>query len=160
MTSKEKTRRPRRVVVGTDEDGRSAVVADDIATPSTVRPNGAALHELWRQKSFPAHVDDDGTSHTEMEVTAPGSGTVVRRYTLPPESAEAGAGAAQGLHTSDSLFVITVISGRVRIDLEVDGVDLEPGESIVLPGSMHDMQNTSNEPATLVYTAFHLQQPS
>ncbi|OZD13091.1 hypothetical protein CH253_18705 [Rhodococcus sp. 06-156-3C] len=145
-------------MVGTDNEGRSAVIVDDTATPATVRPNGAALHELWRQRNFPATAGDDGYSHSEMDVVAPGNGTVVRTYTLPPESAVDGGSSAQGLHTSDSLFVITVVSGRIRVDLEVGGADLEMGESIVLPGSMHDMRNVSDAPATLVYTAFHLQQ--
>ena len=54
------------------------------------------------------------------------------------------------------VFIITLITGQLDIVLEVGQVTLRPGESIVLPASMHDLRNTSDVPATFVYTSFPL----
>jgi mannose-6-phosphate isomerase-like protein (cupin superfamily) len=60
------------------------------------------------------------------------------------------------LHFDDSVHVITLIVGRLDIVLEVGEVTLGPGDSVVLPASVHDLRNTTGEPATFVYTSFPL----
>jgi mannose-6-phosphate isomerase-like protein (cupin superfamily) len=49
-----------------------------------------------------------------------------------------------------------LIVGRLDIVLEVGEVTLGPGDSVVLPASVHDLRNTTGEPATCVYTSFPL----
>jgi hypothetical protein len=38
----------------------------------------------------------------------------------------------------------------------VGGVTLRPSDSAVLPASVHDLRNTTDQPATFVYTSFPL----
>ena len=45
---------------------------------------------------------------------------------------------------------------QLDIVLEVGEVALHAGDSIVLPGSMHDLRNMNEAPANFVYTSFPL----
>ena len=76
----------------------------------------------------------------------------MRILTVPPSPVDW----SVDLHFDDSMHVITLITGQLDIVLEVGQVTLRPGESIVLPASMHDLRNASDVPATFVYTSFPL----
>ncbi|MFC9839613.1 hypothetical protein ACFVKB_38380 [Rhodococcus sp. NPDC127530] len=149
------TASPRRVIVGTNARGQSAVFSDATVALRADRPNGGEAYQLWSQDVLPSPTDYDGASHTEMFALPPAEGAVVRTYTIQPEASESFSEAV-GLHTSGALFVITVISGRMRVDLEVEPVELGPSETIVIRGNMHDLRNPFDEPVSLVYTAFRL----
>ena len=142
----------RRVLVGVDAQGRSAVVADAQDMALAYPPTGVEIQEIWWQARLPAQVDDAGARTGRIGLAAPPSGAVVRMLTVPPSPADW----SVDLHFDDSMHVITLITGRLDIVLEVCQVTLRPGESIVLPASMHDLRNTSDVPATFVYTSFPL----
>ena len=142
----------RRVLVGVDAQGRSAVVADAQDMALAYPPTGVEIQEIWWQARVPAQVDDAGARTGRIGLAAPPSGAVVRMLTVPPSPADW----SVDLHFDDSMHVITLITGQLDIVLEVGQVTLRPGESIVLPASMHDLRNTSDVPATFVYTSFPL----
>jgi hypothetical protein len=142
----------RRVLVGVDAQGRSAVVADAHDMALAYPPTGVEIQEIWWQARVPAQVDDAGARTGRIGLAAPPSGAVVRMLTVPPSPADW----SVDLHFDDSMHVITMITGQLDIVLEVGQVTLRLGESIVLPASMHDLRNTSDVPATFVYTSFPL----
>ncbi|MCJ1674577.1 MULTISPECIES: hypothetical protein [unclassified Rathayibacter] len=146
----------RRVLVGLDDDGRSTVVGDAFDLP-IVRPSAhVTLQEIWRQDSIPARLDDATDPRREGSLPAPPNGAVVRILTIAPFSGVSTEWAAD-LHFDDSLHIITMTTGLLDIVLEEGEVSLAPGDSIVLPASMHDLRNTSGAPATFVYTSFPLE---
>lgn len=146
----------RRVIVGLDASGRSTVVADASDLP-IVRPSSTVeLQEVWRQDSVPARLDDGTDPRREGSLPAPPHGAVVRILTIEPFSGPSTEWVAD-LHYDDSLHIITLTSGLLDIVLEDGDVTLAPGDSIVLPASVHDLRNTSGEAATFVYTSFPLE---
>ena len=142
----------RRVLVGMDAQGRSAVVADARDMALAHPPTGVTIQEIWWQARVPAQVDDAGARTGEIGLAAPSQGAVVRILTVPPSPADW----KVDLHFDDSMHVITMIEGQLDVVLEVGDVTLRPGETIVLPASVHDLRNTSDVPATFVYTSFPL----
>jgi len=164
----------RRVIIGLDRQGRSAVLHDDVTQSRTVRPNGAVVAEIWRQEQVPARADDDGTRTGEMEQLAPAHGASIRMFTLPPDDMREKhvdvkdlasvfgkdnvslATPGPILHRTDSVYVATVVSGRAELELEAGRAHLEQGDSFVLPGSMHAWSNPYSEPALIVCAVFPL----
>jgi quercetin dioxygenase-like cupin family protein len=107
---------------------------------------------VWWQQQVPAGLHDAGDGDGVSGLAAPAGGGVVRILTVPPTSAERDV----DLHYDDSMHVITMLAGQLDIVLEVGEVALEPGDTIVLPASVHDLRNRQDEPATFVYTSFPL----
>ena len=142
----------RRVLVGVDAQGRSAVVADAQDMALAYPPTGVEIQEIWWQARVPAQVNDAGARSGPIGLAAPSRGAVVRILTVPPSPVDW----SVDLHFDDSMHVITMITGQLDIVLEVGQVTLRLGESIVLPASIHDLRNTSDVPATFVYTSFPL----
>ncbi|MFC9839612.1 cupin domain-containing protein [Rhodococcus sp. NPDC127530] len=166
------TARPRRVIVGTNDDGLSRVVDDGATMARTVRPSGAVVHEVWRQEHLPAHPADDGSHTGEMEPNPPVKGITIRSFTVPPDVdpevaayaestwARTGAGepilalTAPQMHRTNNVFVATVLSGAAYLVLESEEVLLRQGDSFVIPGSMHSWRNPFDVEATMVSTVF------
>ena len=144
----------RRVVVGLDAQDRSIVVSDAHDMARTYPPTGVAIQEIWWQADVPARLDDDGARVGEIGLAAPPKGAVVRILTVPPS--HHGDEWRPDLHFDDSMHVITMISGKLEVFLEVGSVLLLTGDTIVLPASVHDLRNKFDEPATFVYTSFPL----
>lgn len=142
----------RRVIVGLDGEGRSTVV-EDAPVMAMARPRGTVLHELWRTTELPVR-RENAADCGKADPSVPRRGAVVRTYTLPPDAADFAPLA--DLHESDSLYVITVLDGSATFVLETGAVELTVGDSVVLPGGPHTMSNTTDRPATVLYTAFHL----
>jgi quercetin dioxygenase-like cupin family protein len=145
-------RDPRRLVVCVNQMGRSTINMDAPASPSITRPNGNIVHDLWQQVSVPARCDE-GTTHVDVG-EPPIGGAVVRMLTLPPNTT--GERPPVALHITPALFVITVIEGRVLVALDDGECELEAGDTIVIPGSSHDVGNLSAAPARMVFTTFAL----
>ncbi|WP_141396694.1 cupin domain-containing protein [Microbacterium gorillae] len=135
---------PRRVVVGIDDAGRSAFLSDDRDAAALPRANGTLMHELWRQ--------DTPTGGVAPAVVGPvpETGFVVRTLTLPPHAA--GTRPAADLHTSPASYVITVLEGELLVTVEAGESLLGAGETIVIPGSMHDIVNPTEHPTRIVFT--------
>jgi mannose-6-phosphate isomerase-like protein (cupin superfamily) len=164
----------RRVISGLDHTGRSVIVADGRTATRAVRPNGAVVEEIWRQESLPAHATDDGVSGPDLQLAPPPRGAVVRLYTCPPDSemdmdAYAAAAASiygagnaggtsgiPGMHRTETVDVITVVSGQIVAVFENGETLLGPGDNLIVPGTMHAWSNRSNRPATIVSTVFPL----
>jgi alcohol dehydrogenase (NADP+) len=162
----------RRVIVGVDDHGRSTVVRDEPSAALVARPSGAVSVEIWRQEAVPARPGDDGTRETFAPMPPP-SGASFRLFSLPggtpaetPQDAERVAAAFGGpdnvtvsedgvlLHRTDSLYVITVVSGRAYLILGTGETLIGAGDSFVLPGAMHTFRNPFPEAAVMVTAVF------
>jgi hypothetical protein len=163
--------RARRVIAGVDADGRSTIVTDE-DTATRIELPGFTVNDVWRVDSLPAHVDEEDTLTGEVELDPPASGFVVRLATFPPDSAVDkeqyaasidslhGADAnvedeeAMGMHFTDTVDVVTVVSGEIYAVLESGETLLRTGDTIINRGNKHAWSNRTDVPATVVATMF------
>jgi mannose-6-phosphate isomerase-like protein (cupin superfamily) len=169
--------RIRRVVTGHDSEGKARVVDDGDVEPSTseLMP-GCAAYRLWGRDERPTFPDDGSPRRAEayypprdgsrfmINVIAPGE--LVPRPGLDEAAALAelerlmpGAMAAMepdspGMHTTDSIDYVMVVSGEVTLDLD-DGEQslLRAGDVVVQNGTRHAWRNHGTEPCTIVGVA-------
>lgn len=159
----------KRVVTTTDQAGRS--VFSQVGEPGTVVRFGPGfeVHELWRLDGPPTRVDDgydpDGYSFE------PQVGAVFRTVVIPPDDAVIASldrgerwganspyrstGDDFGQHRSDTLDLVTVVSGRVDLRLPSgDEQQLQPGDVVVQQGAEHAWRNPGPDPLVLHVVMF------
>jgi mannose-6-phosphate isomerase-like protein (cupin superfamily) len=162
--------RPRRVTVGFADDGRSTVQADSRDLPRLERPGGMTITEIWRTSSVPADLDDVSPM-TALEVLGvPTAGLAVRVCTFPPAaqidpadqeaysrqlagaygSRQAAAQDVPGMHRTETVDVVTVISGELHVVTESGETVLRQGDSVVQRGTPHAWSNRGELPAVVL----------
>ena len=160
----------RRVVTGLDDSGKSTIVSD-APTPVRVATAGFTVCDIWRVESLPTPVlDEDGTTG-EVLLDPPRGGFVYRVTTFPPDSewdaaseyrasldAMAGADATRddtgsdiaGLHQTDTVDIVTILSGELYAVTETGETLLKPGDSMVQRGTVHTWSNRGDKPCMKV----------
>jgi mannose-6-phosphate isomerase-like protein (cupin superfamily) len=167
----------RRVVTGHDSAGRARIVDDRTVEPITsgLMPDCAA-YRLWGLDERPTFPDDGSPHRAEsyypprdgsrfmINIIAPGE--LVPAPDLDEAAAVAelerqmpGAMAAMdpsepGMHTTDSIDYVLVVSGEVTLELD-DGerTVLQAGQVVVQNGTRHAWHNHGSEPCTIVGVA-------
>jgi quercetin dioxygenase-like cupin family protein len=158
----------RRAVTGLDASGRSVFVADALVTSRLVSA-GNTKCDVWRVDELPAAMDDwDGLDIGVLTAPAEG-GLVYRVVTVPPDSewdmsvgysdahgALSGmvdpleAGGIPGLHFTDTVDIVTVLTGELHVVLESAETLLRPGDTLVQRGTKHAWNNRTDQPASIV----------
>lgn len=167
----------RRVVTGHDSAGRARVVDDRAVEPITseLMP-GYAAYRLWGTDERPTFPDDGSPPRAEAYFP-PRDGSRFMVNTIPPgepvpaadvdtaaalaelERRMPGAMAvmepdAPGMHTTDSLDYVVVVSGEVTLELDDgDRTVLRAGDVVVQNGTRHAWHNHGTEPCTIVGVA-------
>ncbi|HZE38766.1 MAG TPA: cupin domain-containing protein [Stackebrandtia sp.] len=164
----------RRVVTGHDSRGRARVVDDRDVEPITseLMP-GCAAFRLWGRDERPTFPDDGSPRPAEAHFP-PRNGSRFMINTIPPgdivpppdldvaaaaaelERRMPGAMAAMergtpGMHTTDSLDYVMVVSGEITLDL--DGGEravLRAGDVVVQNGTRHAWRNHGSETCVIV----------
>ena len=165
---------PRRIVVGTNEQGRSyfATIEEieeaDYAraypdrTTSPGRP-ASAYWRIWGSDHLPFLLPTDGkTPPFDSNPSAGDTKEALRRsYALPPPlgmrvTMVAFAPNTTGhLHWHDSVEVFFSISGELIHVLDTgDEVTMRPGDFLIQNGTIHAWHNRSDEPATVGIVVF------
>ena len=170
----------KRVVTGHSADGKSIFVSEgeppDIITLEHVP--GVEMRELWATGLDPRVPCAPGEPTSGRASLVPGPGeTCFRLFVTPPMAAIAQAmgdgadldavqeemarkmpGLAEalemdnpGMHATDTVDYIVVISGEMSLELD-DGqtVELKPGDSVVQNGTRHAWRNFGTEPCVAV----------
>ena len=172
MSSQQAQPRPRRAVTGLDSAGKSTIVSDGAVAARVERPGGATITEVWRADRLPARLDDAGPLAAEEVLALSPEGLAIRVCTFPPDSAvdaetygayaaslaesygaEAASGeerAIPGMHRTDTVDVVTVLSGELWVVTENGETALRPGDSVVQRGTPHAWSNRRDSPATVV----------
>ena len=162
----------RRVVTGHDARGR-AVFASDEQVPSLALPGlpGTEICDLWGADAT-LNYPDDGAKPAYETFFPPVGGCRFLVFTVPPdaqggaEDANASPEAlhaanpslaatmqadAPGMHRSDTIDMLYVISGRCVLELD-DGARLElrAGDTAIQSGTMHAWRNPYDEPCRVI----------
>ncbi len=142
------TRRVRRVVTGADAAGRGAILADGAVEDALQIPGleGWQLANVWsveRGTSVPFT-----TAGAQPPLGVPATGSVqFTMWHLPPE--KVGENPA-GMHATDSVDLIVVVSGEVTLVLDGgDEVTLRSGDTLVQGGNSHHWSNRSEAECVL-----------
>ncbi|GAB3913296.1 cupin domain-containing protein [Kibdelosporangium lantanae] len=167
----------RRVVTGHNAAGRSRVVDDRAVEPITsdLMP-GCAAYRLWGRDERPTFPDDGAPTEADAWYPPPtGSrfmiNTIAPGELVPPPGLDQAAALAElerrmpgalaamepdnpGMHTTDSLDYVLVVSGEVTLELD-DGerTVLEAGHVVVQNGTRHAWRNHGTEPCVIVGVA-------
>lgn len=164
----------RRVVTGHTQQGK-AVVADDAGVEpitSGLMP-GYAFHALWSAETPPVF-PDDGSPGPAGAYFPPVGGMRFLLFTIPPKRLPPDPGidlleerktteaklpgllgrmepASPGMHRSDSIDFVCVLSGEVWLELD-DGAEvlLRAGDTAVQNGTRHAWRNRSEAPCRMV----------
>jgi mannose-6-phosphate isomerase-like protein (cupin superfamily) len=144
----------RRVVTGTDAEGRSVVLSDGEAF------GGDAWAEVW--VTDPAiGVDAVVDPHDgPLALEPPAGGTAWRVFEVPPDAVMRAAMAravgtidgmeADGFHTTQTIDYVMVLEGEVALELDAGEVVLGPGDCVVQRGTRHAWRNRSDRPVRMV----------
>ena len=167
----------RLVVTGHDAAGRSRLVDDREVEPITseLMP-GAAAYRLWGRDERPVFPDDGAPRRAEAYYPPPDGSRFMINIIPPGElvpvpGVDAAAALAElevlmpgamarnepdapGMHTTDSIDYVLVVSGEVTLELD-DGEQtvLHAGDAVVQNGTRHAWRNHGAGPCTIVGVA-------
>jgi quercetin dioxygenase-like cupin family protein len=151
------------VVTALDADGRSTFVADGPPPGLVTAPDGTGVANLWALTGSPATVHDGADALDDaFTLEPPPGGATWRIIRLPaPDPAlpveaqflgvagdEAASGGRRGMHTTDTLDLMTVLDGRVELELDEGRVHLGPGDVVVQRGTAHRWRVLDGRPTT------------
>lgn len=159
----------RRIITGEDENGKSYFVED---SNTTVRHSSDANTkcDIWRATSLPVSVrDGDGMEDLLVRTSPEEGGFVYRLVTFRPDSEwDATKGFADangplpgmvpleeadgigGLHSTETVDILTVLSGELTARMQHGETVLRPGDTIVQRGTKHTWYNRTTELVTAV----------
>jgi hypothetical protein len=160
----------KRVVTGHDLEGRSVVAIE--APPVEPFP-GLGFGEVWgTDASPPPSSGDRDAARAKLVLEPPPGGTRFRYFVVPPEDPaipreemrrlldagfellEAGhcrpdTSRHPGMHRTETVDYVTVLSGRLTLVLDVGGVELGPFDTVLQRGTNHAWINRGREPALM-----------
>ena len=163
--------RARRIVVGLNEQGRSTFVSDGFSA-TRLATEAYTINQIWQAAAVPTPVMAESTLGTQAVIPVPPGGYTYVVTTFPPDASwdyEAGyakalsdAGAADsvgpddlpGMHITDTIDIVTVISGEIWALVETGETLMKPGDTLVQRGTKHAWRNRSDKDCTIV--ALHL----
>lgn len=160
----------RRVLTGLDEAGRSTIVSD-APTPIRVATPGFTVCDIWRIESLPLQLPASDATTGEVLLDPPVAGLVYRVTTFPPDSewdarAEWASSLGEmagdrslvgdeddgpiGMHQTDTVDIVTILSGELVAITETAETVLRPGDSLVQNGTVHTWANRGAVPCMKV----------
>ncbi|MBN42187.1 MAG: cupin domain protein [Alphaproteobacteria bacterium] len=163
----------RRVITGHNDEGKSIAITDETMTPEmghVLTPEGqpnVRLSDIWLTGGIPANNAGNADSvSNKVILEPPAGGAVFRVVEIPPDSQrnydtmkkyfeKMGAGERldgqnhPGMHKTQSVDYITVISGEVWLILDQEEICLRAGDTCVQRGTLHAWSNRTEVPCLL-----------
>jgi mannose-6-phosphate isomerase-like protein (cupin superfamily) len=159
----------RRVVTGHDAEGKSIFISDGPAPSVYVPPDNpkVSITDLWITDGMPASNGGsaDATTKGPLRLLPPKDGTVIRILEIPPDKERdftktreyfAAMGAEKqlarnnrrhpGMHKTDTVDYIVILSGEVWALMDDSEVLLKPGDCLIQRGTNHAWSNRSDQP--------------
>ncbi|NUO57450.1 MAG: cupin domain-containing protein [Hamadaea sp.] len=165
----------KRIVVGPNEDGRSAVL-DTEQTNVQSKEGFYWRATLWGTRETPADNTIEGDRSLDVKTREPfPNGMLCRALEIPPDHGDAEAhlrvfnelneqightieATAEDsarhptMHRTDTLDCITCVIGEIYLVTDVEEVLMKPGDTVIIRGTNHGWSNRSDEPCLLVGT--------
>jgi quercetin dioxygenase-like cupin family protein len=165
----------KRYVVGPNDDGRSAVLADE---PTNIQSETGFFWRatLWGTKETPVDNTIEGDRSADVTTREPfPNGLIYRALEIPPDHrdpdehravlsdlnkavaqkvapSEADLKRHPSMHRTATLDCITCVIGEIYLVTDVDEVLMTPGDTVVIRGTNHAWSNRSESPCLLVGT--------
>jgi hypothetical protein len=170
----------RRVLVGLDDQGRSTIVSDG-DTETRLATEGFTRNVIWGGDVVPSPVMAENAVKDAATIPPPPAGYYYDISTFPPDSewdyeggygkalAQAGVGdpeapeqahdlegpgAIPGMHQTDTIDIVTVISGEIWAVVETGETLVKAGDTVIQRGTWHAWRNRSDAPCTVA--ALHI----
>jgi hypothetical protein len=131
----------RRVVTGVDPSGASMVASDGPCECQAIEDQYVSV-DLW-STGLPAGVDGPLNVPEVADVDGVPGEIIWRRFTLGP-------GEKIAFHSTATVDLMTVLSGKITLVMERGEVVLVPGDCVVQRGTVHGWVNAESEPCTLI----------
>jgi mannose-6-phosphate isomerase-like protein (cupin superfamily) len=171
----------RRVVTGKDAAGKAIVVTDSAASRVHTREElGVTNTLLWMTESIPAKLSEQGDAGTrEVGVAPPPSGTIFRivefgpqknvqadyqtklqifqRMGLAPEGTSRETPRDPGMHRTQTVDYVVILSGEIDMLLDDSEVHLNTGDVVVQRGTNHAWVNRGDEPCKVAFVLIDAQ---
>ena len=154
----------RLVVTGFDANGRPVVASDQrVVGPRANDVLGTWSAELWKMPAMPPSLMADGIPAPKEDFPGPG-GLLYRMLSIPsektlkdhPDEVEKHYGRRivpdapdYGMHRTNTVDLIIVVSGEVWCKFESSEVLLKAGDSLVQRGGIHAWRNRSDAPCVI-----------
>ena len=138
----------RRVVTGHDENGRSVVAVDEIASNILSRREGHQGALIWSSGTFPVDNTDPQDGGMRQVATTDANGTVFRVVKYDP-------GVVPRSHRTESVDYAVVMSGEIDMELDEGVVTLRQGDVLVQRGTIHNWINRGTETCVIAVILVH-----
>jgi quercetin dioxygenase-like cupin family protein len=132
----------RRVVTGTDADGRSIVTSDD-SERTTGGTDGGVIW-IWSTTAMPPELDGPDPTVQEWKLQPPPNGINWQLVVCPA------GGERTSMHETKSVDLVMIVSGEIWLMLDDQEVCLGPYESVIQRATTHAWQNRGTEPAVML----------
>ena len=130
----------RRVVTGHDENGKSCVLIDDVASNATSRRLGHDSRLIWVTDAAPASYDgNEDAGARAIGRPPPVNGTLIRILEIQP-------GVTAEPHFTETIDYVIVMSGEMDMVLDTETVKLNAGDVLVQRGTTHNWVNHGPKP--------------
>lgn len=144
----------RRVVTTIDENGKSVVLFDDIATNGTSRRRGHDSRVVWVTdgETHPNEGNEDSGAR-EIGRPPPPGGAIFRIMQVSPDQ-------ELEMHVTDTIDYVVIIEGELHAILDDSEVLLKAGDCLVQRGTNHGWMNRSDKPCRLAAILIDAGRPS
>src|SRR5262245_31937838 len=141
----------RRIVTGTDGQGRSYFVSDG-ATSTVV-----GFDELWQSAGADPLASAPAAEGPPVRLEPERGASSWRVFDLPPDEVVAAYLKSQnvpeveasGFHRTDTLDYVMILDGEVTLELDRGAVTLGPGDCVVQRATRHAWRNRSGRPVKM-----------
>ena len=137
----------RRVVTGFDSDGKSVISMDGPVPDAGIgRSPDREVHWVWRAKDVPSELSD--VVDPMLTYIGKRDWPAKEGYLIGVFKWEPGAG--YPMHTTPTIDVGFVLSGRLELIVEKGSTILGSGDCYILRGTPHSWKVVGDEPAVFV----------
>ena len=162
-----------RYVVGSDEDGRSAILSSEL-TNVQQKEGYYWRSTLWATTAFPPNnaTDEDISAEVVTREPAP-HGLIFRALEIAPDDpdpqrhrqvlaeldsavgqrvipSEADSARHPNMHRTGTLDFTTCVLGEIYLVTDVDEMRMTPGDTVIIRGTNHAWSNRSDKPCLLM----------
>lgn len=130
----------KRIVVARDSEHGGMVAIDD-EPPKLVDTAQASAWEVWVADEDVSRLEfaGDAAQARPWNLTPPSGGSAFRLIEFNPNS-------TSGMHSTQTLDYVVIVSGRIVLGTPERDVELGPGDVVVQLGAEHEWRNDFSEP--------------